>query len=334
MRSPLFLLSAVLLASLLLACNQEAPRIGPTQAAPVATPMSAVSPDPAPSPVIPGPAEAQPVTKGPSGPTEVPVPTLAPPTASVTHTGASGVSSRGAGWSRLVSSTGVHTAPEAHPFGNQGAPNLAPLPLTQPAEGALTVSATGRVTVVPDLAFVVVAPEEDYGPYGPQRFSKREEQEITKVLASIGIDPADITFDSMSRYEPSAISTAVDVNGIEERGAAIVEAVEEVLERVGMSGVRYGLTKDSCERATGLARREATQAADAAAHDLARALNLQKGEVVAVLEYPLRSTFFGDPYAGVDPCNSQGRGAGPVFSFHTEPETEVLVGLQVSYGLR
>ena len=334
MGNPLLLLSALLLASLLLACNQEAPRIGPTQAVPVATPLAAVPPDPAPSPIAPGPAPTQPITREAPVATEVPVPAQVPPTASVTHTGARGISSGGAGWSRLVSSTGVHTGPATFPFDNQGAPKIAPMPLTQPAEGALTVSATGKVKVVPDLAFVVVAPEEDYGPYGPHRFSKREEQDITQALAGIGIEAEDITFDSMARYEPSAISVAVDVNDIEESGAAVVDAVEEVLGRVGMSGVRFGLTRDSCERATGLARREATQAAEDAANDLSRALELRKGEVVAVLEYPLRSSFYGDPFAGVDPCNSQGRGAGPVFSFHTEPETDVLVGLQVSYGLR
>ncbi|MYC29309.1 MAG: DUF541 domain-containing protein [Chloroflexi bacterium] len=330
MRIPALLLVASMVALLLSACSQEAPRIGP---APSATPVPTIATDVTPTSTPPQPGETQGIAEIAPIPTEIP--SQAEPFVVTPSAGVGVTSSGGGSWARLVSSTGFHTAPVNFVSGGPGAPKLTNAPLTQPAEGRLTVSATGKVTVIPDLAFVVVSPEEDYGPYGPHKFSKREEEEITQALAGLGIEAEAIAFDTVHRYEPSSISVAVDMGEIEEKGAAIVDAVESVLERVGQTGVRFGLTEESCDRAVALARRQAIPTARSAADDLGNALGIQTGEVTAVLEFGLPSPFFGGPYYGSDPCNLGGDfGSGPAQPFHTEPEVEVLVALQVSYSIR
>ena len=330
MRNPALLLFASMVVLLLLACNQEAPKIGP---APLATPVPSTAQDVAPTIASPQPGETQEIVETRPIPTEIP--SQAEPFAVTPSAGVGVTSSAGGSWARLVSSTGFHTAPVNFGSGGPGAPKLTNAPLTQPSEGSLTVSATGKVTVIPDLAFVVVSPEEDYGPYGPHKLSKRDEEEITQALAGLGIEADAIAFDTVLRYEPSTISVAVDIGEIEEKGAAIVDAVESVIERVGQTGVRFGLNEESCARAVALARRQAIPTARSAADDLGDALGLQVGEVTAVLEFGLPSPFFGGPYYGSDPCNvGSDFGSGPALPFHSEPEVEVLVAMQVSYNIR
>ena len=330
MRNPVSLLLVPLFALLLLACSQEAPKIGP---APLATPVPTIATDVTPAIASPQPRETQGIAESAPIPTEIP--SQAEPFVVTPSVGVGVTSSGGGSRARLVSSAGFHTAPVNFGSGIPGAPKLAHAPLTQPANGSLTVSATGKVTVIPDLAFVVVSPEEDYGPYGPHRLSKREEDEITQALAVLGIEEEAIAFDTVLMYEPSAISVAVDMGEIEEKGAAIVDAVESVLNRVGQTGVRFGLTEESCDRAVALARRQAIPTARSAADDLGSALGIQVGEVTAALEFGLPSPFFGGPYRGSDPCNvGHDFGSGPALPFHTDPEVEVLVALQVSYSIR
>ena len=120
-RNPVSLLLVPLFALLLLACSQEAPKIGP---APLATPVPTIATDVTPAIASPQPKETQGIAESAPIPTEIP--TQAEPFV-VTPSVGVGVTSLGRGsWARLVSSTGFHTAPVTFGSGSPGAPKLAP----------------------------------------------------------------------------------------------------------------------------------------------------------------------------------------------------------------
>ena len=79
-------------------------------------------------------------------------------------------------------------------------------------EGSLTVSAIGTVTVAPDEAYVVVIPERDYGPSGPQQFSLEDRQEIVANLVAIGLNEEAVEFEHPGRYEPIIILVEVEID--------------------------------------------------------------------------------------------------------------------------
>lgn len=81
-----------------------------------------------------------------------------------------------------------------------------------------------------------------------------------------------------------------------------------------------------------LARREAIPLAEAGADDLAQALGVNRGGVIAALEYPLNN--FGPPQLILDRCSSQLDPYSSLLPFDTtEPEIQVSVGLQISYAI-
>ena len=198
----------------------------------------------------------------------------------------------------------------------------------------MTVSAIGSVTVAADEARVVVVPEMNYGPSGPEQLSDRDREEIRANLASLGVAEDAVDFDSLGRYEPVTISVKVSVEDSSALGESIVDQVEDVVRRSESFGVRFSLSDENCDKAISLARREAAPAAEKAADDLADALGVERGAVNGALEYPLQT----DPYRwlGAAP-NSCGGDASHRFAallpFDSEPEVEVSVGLQVSYDL-
>ena len=326
MRNLSSLISSLLFVALLLACSQESLEIEPTQVriAPAVTTEPKTEPTHSPSTKI------EDAPQGMAPPTEVlapavpTVPSRVVPVA--THSDNPPIMFAGTGFRAtpfdlLVESSGVHRQFQ--------------MPQAQFTDESITVSAIGRVTVAPDEARIIVFPEEDYGPFGPQRFSKKQERDITQALVQIGIDAERIDFQNMGRYEPSAVSVLVDVGNIEVRGDAVVDAVEDVIGRAGHFGVNFGLSEEGCEEATALARREAIPVAEAAADDLSQALDFQRGEAVAVLEYAFPHPYFSDPFSSSGPCTGGNRyRVGPLLAFHVQPEVEVLVGLQISYRLR
>ena len=114
-----------------------------------------------------------------------------------------------------------------------------------------------------------------------------------------------------------------------------MEEIEEVLRRFEFSGVRFGLSGESCLRAVSLARREAVPGAEAAADDLVDALGLELSAVVGVLEYLLQNVSFGPAGAKLGPYARQDAYNDAVFlPFDSEPAVQVSVGLQMSYGVR
>ena len=207
------------------------------------------------------------------------------------------------------------------------------------AEGTLTVSAIGTVTVAPDEAYVVVIPERDFGPSGPEKLSLEDRQDILANLAEMGFNQESVEFEHLGRYEPSIISVEVGIDDFVSTGDATVEAIERIVRRSESSGVRFGLSDESCDRAVSLARREAVPGAARAAADLADALDLELGEVTGALEYPLHNVPFVYPGVDLNPCtglNASDFAArfAALLPFDSEPEVEVSVGLQVSYRIR
>ena len=257
--------------------------------------------------------------------TEVPTPTAAPEVASRTG---------GENAALVVLGSRSAAAPSRLGAGNIGGLSLSPLPQTMAMEGSLTVSAIGTVTVAPDEAYVVVIPETDYGPSGPQQFSLEDRQDIVANLVAIGLNKEAVEFEHPRPYEPTIILVEVEIDKIASTGDAIV-AIEEVVRRSESFGVRFGLSEENCVRAVSLARREAVPGTEEAADDLADALELELGDVIGALEYPLQNVPFVVPGADLNPCTGQNAPRyAALLPFDSEPEVEVSVGLQVSYRIR
>ena len=199
-------------------------------------------------------------------------------------------------------------------------------------EGGLTISVNGSVTVEADEAYIVVIPPPNFGLRGiPQGMTGEDRTEVIATLTKIGIAEDDIEFPSNFRFGPGSVSVSVEVavKDLPEIGDLVLDAVEDVLGRSEASGVRFSL--EDCDGALALARREAIPLAEAGADDLAQALRVNRGRVIAALEFPLNN--FGPPELLLDRCSSQ-LDPYSLLPFDTaEPEIQVSVGLQITYAI-
>ena len=241
---------------------------------------------------------------------------------------------RGSESLEVISSRSVSTPSRLELVGSGGF-NLSPMPQTMPTEGGLTVAAIGSVTVAADEAYVVVIPEQNYGPSGTEQMTADDRQDIREKLAAIGVPEEAIEFESFGRYGPASISVEVELSELAALSEPILDAVEEVVRRSERHGVRYSLSAENCDRALSLARREAVPAAEKAGDDLAEALGLERGTVIGALEYPPQNSGYGFPGAGIDACS----GVSPVpyfglVPFDAEAEVEISVNLQVTYRIQ
>ena len=233
-----------------------------------------------------------------------------------------------------VRSTRATSAPSQSVLLGVGGLHLSPIGQNLGNVAGLTVSAIGSVTAAADEAYVVIVPEQRFGPSGREQMSSEDRADIIQSLADIGIEEDAIDFESLGRYGSSSISVEVALGELDAKGAGIVEAVEEIVRHSESHGVRFTLSPENCDSARALARREAIPSAEEAAQDLANALGLELGVVAGALEYPLTPSPYGLLGGQLDPC---GQGAEPFANFaplDSEPEVEVSVGLQVTYGIR
>ena len=317
-------------AAISLACSQEvSPPETPATSGTDAPTAAAITDPPTAEPAAVASTPAAITTETPASTvTETPMPATATKGAPGTGDGSE---------SLVVLASRSTTAPSR--LGPEGVAGLrlSPVPQTMAGEGSLTVSAIGTVTVAPDEAYVVVIPELDYGISGPEQLSAEDRQDIVANLGAVGVSEEAIEFEHMFRYEPAVISVEVAVDEFTDAGDVIVGAIEKVVRRSESSGMRFGLSEENCDRAVSLARREAIPEAEAAADDLADALGLRRGEVIGTLEYPLQSVPYGYGPLGSDLATCAGQdayGYRPLLPFDADPEVEVSVGLQVSYGIR
>ena len=245
---------------------------------------------------------------------------------------------------RVISSRSASTASGSEASGSEpgsiGNFSLSPIPQMMPVKGGLTVSATGSVTVAADEAYVVIFPEQFYGPSGPEQMTAEDREEIIEKLAELDVPEEAIEFEGQGRLGfSSSISVEVDLGDLAEKSEPILDAVEEVIRRSESHGVHYSLSEENCERALSLARREAIPSAERAADDLAEALGVDRGIVIGALEHTQSNL---TPYgytslAGLPAQSCGGSVLDPYFGllpFGTEPEVEVAVGLQITYSIQ
>ena len=198
--------------------------------------------------------------------------------------------------------------------------------------GGLTITANGSVTVSADEAYVIVIPDRFYGPGGPERTSHEDRDDVLQNLMDLGIDEDDIEFESGQEYDPETISVEVQIEDLPEIGDLILDAVEDVIRRSERSGVHFSVSGENCDQALAAARQEAITQAEGDSLDLAKALGLVRGGIIAALESPANS--FGPGLPSLDKC-----GGGqfhpyqtPLISFDADPEVEVSLRMRITYG--
>jgi uncharacterized protein YggE len=216
-------------------------------------------------------------------------------------------------------------------FGGAG---FGALPIAQEVTEAvgLTVTANGSVKVSADEAYVVVIPEQFYGRGGPEKLSSEDREDVVQNLMAIGIGEDDVEFASGQQYDPETISVEVQIGNLPEIGDLILDAVEDVVRRSERSGVRFGVSGQNCDQALAAARQEAITQAEGDSLDLAKALGLVRGGIIAALESPANS--FGPGLPSLDKC-----GGGqfhpyqtPLIPFDADPEVEVSLQMRITYG--
>ena len=319
---------AVLVVSMVLAvwtaCSQEDPAPTPITAPPTEPAAAITSLPVSPVPLTATPSAAS-IGTAPAPRTET---ADTSPTVSPTRRESEG------GSLRLISSRSA-AAPSSGLIGVSIGSHSSVVPQTVPAEGGLTVSAICSVTVEADEAYVVVVPEQRYGPSGPEEMTDDDRQQIRDNLAEIGIPEASVEFENLARYGPSSISVEVELDELAEKRESILDAVEDVIRRYESHGVIYSLSEENCEGALSLARRKAIPSAERAAQDLAQALGVSRGMVIGALEYPLTTAGFVQSGMIAHACGAQAFLPYPnIVPFDAEPEVEVTVGLQITYTIQ
>ena len=196
--------------------------------------------------------------------------------------------------------------------------------------GGLTATANGSMIVSADEAYVVIIPEQFYGPGGPEKLSSEDRDDIVHNLMDIGIGEDDIEFESGQQYEPETISVEVQIEDLPEIGDLILNAVEDVLRRSEHSGVRFTLSEENCDRALGLARLDAISQINRKADDMAAALGMVRGGVVGAVEDPLSN--LGYRPASTDRCGGLSQDPYALLSFDAEPSLDIVLPLQITYA--
>ncbi len=197
------------------------------------------------------------------------------------------------------------------------------------------MSAMGSVTVAADEAYVVIVPEQRYGPSGPEQMTDDDRQDIRDALGELGVSEEDIEFSVVATYGPTSISVEVELDQLGEQKQPIIDAVEEVIRRSESYGIIYALSEENCEGALSLARREAIPAAERAADDLSEALGVERGGVTGAVEYPVGTVAYGFGSPAHPTCGGQFPAPFPGLKpFDADSEVEVSVGLQITYGIK
>ncbi len=196
--------------------------------------------------------------------------------------------------------------------------------------GGLTATANGSTTVPADDAYVVVIPEQFYGPGGPEKLSGKDRDDVVQNLMDMGIGEDDIEFDYGQPYGPETISVEVQIGDLPEIGDLILNAMEDVIRRSEHSGVRFTLSEENCDEALGLARLDAISQIDRKADDLAAALGMVRGGVVGAVENPFSDFRYGP--GSVDRCGRLSQDPYALLSFDAEPSVDVVLPLQLTYA--
>ena len=196
--------------------------------------------------------------------------------------------------------------------------------------GGITATANGSTTVPADDAYVVVIPEQFYGPGGPEKLSGEDRDDVAQNLMGMGIGEDDIEFEYGQPYGPETISVEVQIGDLPEIGDRILNAIEDVIRRSEHSGVRFTLSEENCDEALGLARLDAISQIDRKADDLVAALGMVRGGVVGAVEDPFSDFRYGPGSA--DRCGGLSLDPYALLSFDAEPSVDVVLPLQLTYA--
>ena len=197
--------------------------------------------------------------------------------------------------------------------------------------GGLTAATNGSVTVSADEAYVVVIPEQFYGPDGPGPISAKDRADVIEAIEQIGIATDDIEIISGRQpYEPAQISVEVAVADLPEIGDLILDAVEDVLRRSEHSGVRFSLSEESCNAGLALARLDAISQMHIKVDDLAAALGMVRDGLVGAVEGPLSNFRYG--LATTDRCGGLFQDPYALLSFDAEASVDIVLPLQITFA--
>ena len=196
--------------------------------------------------------------------------------------------------------------------------------------GGITATANGSVMSTADEAYIVVIPEQFYGPGGPEKLSGEDRDDVAQNLMDMGIGEDDIQFESGQLYGLETISVEVQIGDLPEIGDLILNAIEDVIRRSEHSGVRFTLSEENCDRALALARRDAISQIDRKADDLAAALSMVRGGVVGAVADPFSDFRYGPRSA--DRCGGLSQDPYALLSFDAEPSVDVVLPLQLTYA--
>ena len=110
-----------------------------------------------------------------------------------------------------------------------------------------------------------------------------------------------------------------------------------MLRRSENSGVRFGLSEESCNAGLALARRDAASQADKDADGLAEAIgvveaiDVVRGGVVSVVEYSLGGFNYGSTSTAT--CDGKFQDHNALLPFDAEPKIEVAVQIRIGYAI-
>ena len=223
-------------------------------------------------------------------------------------------------------------------------PSLPISVLTQTKGEPMTVSETGKVTVVPDIAKITVGIEEQgQSLKSAQESLNRKSKSLTDSLKKLGVDEKDIKTTNYNVYpEYDYDSTPYKINGyristsyevkitdFEKVNDALVIATQSGANVIG--NISFEVNEKTKEEYMQKAREEAVKLAKDKAEGLAKAAGITLGKIINVTEsngidYP-RPLMTLDKAVGTD-------GAAPETANITPGETEISVTVSLSYEVR
>ena len=198
-----------------------------------------------------------------------------------------------------------------------------------PARGELAALGRGSTTVKADEAYVVaiLADEEEEGEVP----SRRDRERLVDAIVRLGVDKDDIDIAIGSDYGPvTVLQVETRLSDLERRGEQVEKAVQEVLRRPDVTGVRFW--HSDCGQLLAKARKQAVGDARARAAALAEAGAVRLGDLVSVSEVS------GLP--GSDPCDDAAAAllgsddyAATVQPLDATPEFRVETGVRLGFAL-
>jgi uncharacterized protein YggE len=176
-----------------------------------------------------------------------------------------------------------------------------------PAPAAVTAHGRGEATGSADRATVVVLPDPDGDPFARSGGQARERRELLGAFADAGFDGDVVQFAQLpySGFDAEVVMVEVDPKQLPEIGEDILDTIEDVTQAVGDAGVVF--TSSRCDELLRTAQQAAIADAEAQMAELARAAEIELGDLTAAVDLSGPGITL-DPFAlevtsGVTPCD-------------------------------